>query len=80
MPAIFPFTAVVGQERMEMVPILNAIGAQIGGVLVRGEGGIGGDETVVIAGQDDDLAEDGTQGLVDVAAQMTQLRIQVVLG
>jgi len=39
MPSIFPFTAIVGQERMKMALILNAISPQIGGVLIRGERG-----------------------------------------
>jgi len=39
MPSIFPFTAIVGQERMRMALILNAISPQIGGVLIRGERG-----------------------------------------
>ena len=39
MPAIFPFTAIVGQEKMKMALILNAISPQIGGVLIRGERG-----------------------------------------
>jgi Mg-chelatase subunit ChlI len=37
--AIFPFTAIVGQERMKRALILNAISPQIGGVLIRGERG-----------------------------------------
>ncbi len=36
---IFPFTAIVGQERMRRALILNAIHPQIGGVLIRGERG-----------------------------------------
>jgi len=36
---IFPFTAIVGQERMKRALILNAISPQIGGVLIRGERG-----------------------------------------
>jgi Mg-chelatase subunit ChlI len=39
MPSIFPFTAIVGQKRMKMALILNAISPQIGGVLIRGERG-----------------------------------------
>ncbi|RME41158.1 MAG: magnesium chelatase [Caldilineae bacterium] len=39
MLSIFPFTAIVGQERMKMGLILNAINPQIGGVLIRGERG-----------------------------------------
>src|SRR3989304_2034579 len=39
MPNIFPFTAIVGQERMKRALVLNAIYSQIGGVLIRGERG-----------------------------------------
>ncbi len=39
MPFIFPFTAIVGQERMKRALILNAITPRIGGVLIRGERG-----------------------------------------
>ena len=39
MPSIFPFTAVVGQERMKRALVLNAINPRIGGVLIRGERG-----------------------------------------
>ena len=39
MPAIFPFTAIVGQEHMKLALILNAINPRIGGVLIRGERG-----------------------------------------
>lgn len=35
----YPFTAIVGQERMKRALILNAIHPQIGGVLIRGERG-----------------------------------------
>lgn len=39
MRAIYPFTAIVGQERMKRALILNAIHPLIGGVLIRGERG-----------------------------------------
>ncbi|MFQ5576397.1 MAG: ATP-binding protein [Anaerolineae bacterium] len=39
MLSIFPFTAIVGQDRMKRALILNAINPQIGGVLIRGERG-----------------------------------------
>ncbi|MBI5877822.1 MAG: ATP-binding protein [Chloroflexi bacterium] len=39
MPSIFPFTAIVGQDKMKLALVLNAINTQIGGVLVRGERG-----------------------------------------
>jgi magnesium chelatase subunit D len=36
---VFPFTALVGQERMKLALLLNAINPRLGGVLVRGEKG-----------------------------------------
>jgi Mg-chelatase subunit ChlI len=39
MTTIFPFTAIVGQERMKRALVLNAIHPKIGGVLIRGEKG-----------------------------------------
>jgi Mg-chelatase subunit ChlI len=38
---VFPFTSIVGQEKMKKALILNAINPQVGGVLVRGEKGTG---------------------------------------
>jgi Mg-chelatase subunit ChlI len=35
----YPFTAIVGQERMKRALILNAVSSNIGGVLIRGERG-----------------------------------------
>src|SRR5437660_11649488 len=37
----FPFTAIVGQERMKLALCLNAGHPRIGGVLIRGERGTG---------------------------------------
>jgi len=39
MRSTYPFTAIVGQERMKRALILNANNPQIGGVLIRGERG-----------------------------------------
>jgi Mg-chelatase subunit ChlI len=39
MPYIYPFTAIVGQERMRRALVLNAVDPRIGGVLIRGERG-----------------------------------------
>jgi len=39
MTVLYPFTAIVGQERMKRALILNAINRRIGGVLIRGERG-----------------------------------------
>lgn len=38
---VFPFTAIVGQDRMKRALVLNAIDMRIGGVLIRGERGTG---------------------------------------
>jgi len=37
MTVVYPFTAIVGQERMRRALILNAVNPRIGGVLIRGE-------------------------------------------
>ena len=39
MVAVFPFSAIVSQERMKRALLLNAVSPQIGGVLIRGERG-----------------------------------------
>ncbi len=39
MPPIYPFTAIVGQNRMKRALVLNAVDPRIGGVLIRGERG-----------------------------------------
>jgi Mg-chelatase subunit ChlI len=37
--SVFPFTAIVGQEKMKKALILNAVNPHLGGVLIRGEKG-----------------------------------------
>lgn len=37
--SVYPFTAIVGQERMKRALVLNAVNPGIGGVLIRGERG-----------------------------------------
>ncbi len=37
----FPFTAILGQDKMKMALVLNVIDAQIGGVLLTGHQGTG---------------------------------------
>ncbi len=39
MSVVYPFTAIVGQERMRRALVLNAVNPRIGGVLIRGERG-----------------------------------------
>ena len=36
---LYPFTAIVGQEKMKEALILNIINPSLGGVLIRGEKG-----------------------------------------
>jgi Mg-chelatase subunit ChlI len=40
-PSVYPFTAIVGQDKMKLALILNAVEMRIGGVLIRGERGTG---------------------------------------
>ncbi len=37
--SVFPFSAIVGQERMKKALLLNAVNPKLGGVLIRGEKG-----------------------------------------
>ena len=36
---VYPFAALVGQERLKLALVLNAINPLLGGVLIRGEKG-----------------------------------------
>ena len=38
---IFPFSAIVGQEKVKKALVLNAINPSIGGVLIKGDKGTG---------------------------------------
>ena len=38
-PALYPFSAIVGQEDLKLALLLNAVSPEVGGVLVRGEKG-----------------------------------------
>ncbi len=38
---VFPFTAIVGQEKVKKALVLNAINPAIGGVLIKGDKGTG---------------------------------------
>lgn len=40
-PNVFPFSALVGQERMKSGLLLNAVDPSIGGVLISGHKGTG---------------------------------------
>jgi magnesium chelatase subunit I len=41
MPAVYPFTAIVGQEEMKLSLVLNVIDPAIGGVMIMGDRGTG---------------------------------------
>ncbi|MDX2271760.1 MAG: magnesium chelatase ATPase subunit I [Cyanobacteriota bacterium] len=44
--AVFPFTAIVGQEEMKLALLLNVIDPKIGGVLIMGDRGTGKSTTI----------------------------------
>jgi magnesium chelatase subunit I len=44
--AVFPFTAIVGQDEMKLALLLNVIDPQIGGVMIMGDRGTGKSTTI----------------------------------
>ncbi|NJM94960.1 MAG: magnesium chelatase ATPase subunit I, partial [Acaryochloridaceae cyanobacterium CSU_5_19] len=44
--AVFPFTAIVGQEEMKLALLLNTIDPRIGGVMIMGDRGTGKTTTI----------------------------------
>jgi magnesium chelatase subunit I len=44
--AVFPFTAVIGQEDMKLALLLNVIDPRIGGVMIMGDRGTGKSTTI----------------------------------
>ena len=44
--AVYPFTAIVGQEEMKLALILNVIDPRIGGVMIMGDRGTGKSTTI----------------------------------
>jgi Mg-chelatase subunit ChlI len=53
--SVYPFTAIVGQDRMKLALILNAINPEIGGVLIKGQKGTG--KSIAIRGLAEILPE-----------------------
>ncbi len=88
-PPAFPFTAVVGQDRLRLALLLTAIAPGIGGVVVRGEKGTAKTTTVRalaphLDGRLVDLplgaTEDRVVGSIDVEAVLTTGRARYVPG
>ncbi|MBD0269677.1 MAG: magnesium chelatase ATPase subunit I, partial [Cyanobacteria bacterium Co-bin8] len=44
--AVFPFTAVIGQEEMKLALLLNVIDPKVGGVMIMGDRGTGKSTTI----------------------------------
>ncbi|MGF1535535.1 MAG: magnesium chelatase ATPase subunit I, partial [Elainellaceae cyanobacterium] len=44
--AVFPFTAIVGQDEMKLALMLNVIDPKIGGVMIMGDRGTGKSTTI----------------------------------
>ena len=49
--ALFPFTRIVGQDRMKKALLLNVVDPSIGGVLIKGEKGTAKSTAVRSMGQ-----------------------------
>ncbi|WP_448851938.1 ATP-binding protein [Corynebacterium sp. 335C] len=88
-PPDYPFTAVVGQDRLRLALVLSAVSPAIGGVVVRGEKGTAKTTTVRalaphLDGRLVDLplgaTEDRVVGSIDVEAVLTTGRARYVPG
>jgi magnesium chelatase subunit D len=77
---VFPFTAVIGQERVKQALVLNAVNPRIGGVLISGEKGTA--KSTLVRGLADvidmavidlplNVTEDRLVGSIDIEAAIT---------
>ncbi|MGC4963858.1 VWA domain-containing protein [Gordonia sp. DT101] len=69
----YPFSAVVGQERLKLALILSAISPAIGGVLIRGEKGTA--KSTIVRGLGPLLAGDPTRAADDARGRVVELPI-----
>ncbi len=81
--AVFPFTAIVGQEQMKLALLLNVIDPKIGGVMIMGDRGTGKSTTIraladllpeidVIAGDPFNSSPDDPESMSDEIKQKVE--------